>query len=872
MAKFAALRTTAFDVPADGLGAVTHVVDLPGVWLDPLREVVRRATGRDRVSIPIRSLNEALQALVPDLGLCLKRAGQNTSGDNPWLVSASPLPTDRLMPVVWSWIRSLQTTDVPDYLIAEALAAVNATPLVSTQRTMQDLVDTPGPANLRVLEAQAASLLTAPGSGVDLEGTMLSFVRCATADGEGGEVMSWPPLRGKNDETYSFVIRASAQTLPGEAQPLLYTHFGLRRWMRREPFIVPGNATSVFLRTAVPYIENSEGRRSFAMAKAEKYSERTDTGRKFGFRWRGSLAEVLEGAGLTDKLPALEKLMVDPNYYRLSDSSPAVMPFRPGRDGRKNGVSAGVAAYDRNTLLDWVRNALKGATLLPALKRASFDPQRKQIEKRRGTLLRGSVVDSLASTVGARLTIELMTASETSTALALAALRDRLPGVGIALDTPVVLRTSAGNECIEVLVTQPATRGAVTEPLAEPVSPKAPDAARNRARDIHRHLPRVGVPTITIAEIEAAKAFGMGGGLRGRDPKNAIRHGLARTGRISQFVNPADEDTQKAPASDAIRFTKAIDDAFRQLGVRPSPFVVQSAAGAIKPRLLAFTMLRRNKGSEFSRKVFLPVAILTETDGTNIRVRTGRDKATTWSPLHEAIPQIGTTAGGPNPLLTEFEAETFFRDVLNDVTSDDAPVLLLTHAQKLRRYAWPHLQNPKIGINTIAFDGESKPVTEYPGLRHVRVRTSEGYETPQAYGFDEGQEGADAVGKPRGLWQLRGDRLFASTASKPPTNQTPKDISKLPRPGGEQGGIDMPIFNPQLVELFVAATQPGDDPTDWAALAHELRDANPYFVGEHVLPWPLRIADQLGEYISPVYVEPEDESEPSPSFEQGILF
>jgi hypothetical protein len=638
--------------------------------------------------------------------------------------------------------------------------------------------------------------------------------------------------------------------------------------MRRTPFIVAGNSTSVYLRAAVPYIENADGRCDFTIAKAQKCIEGKGDTSAYRFRWRDSLVNVLNGAGLIDKLPAVDKVMDDPELYRTSMTAPAAVPYRPGRDSRKESVGAGINGYDRNTLLNWVDARLGMAKHLPPLPRAAFDPQRKQIEKQGGTLKRGSVVSSLAATVGPRLTIELMTTSDTSTGLALEALRERLPGE-ISLDVPVTLDSEAGR--IEILVTQPEARGSVVAALEERVARWSRRAAENRARDIAKHLPKAESPTITIAEIDAADTFGMGGKMVGRDPKNAIRHGLARTGRISQFVNPATEDRESAPASDAIRFTKAIDDAFRQLGVRPSPFIVQSPAGTeLKPLCLALTMLRRNKSAARDRKVFLPVAVLADVDGTNIRVLTGRDKDRVWRPLHAAIPFVGLTAGGPNPLMTEFDAESFFKDVIDDVCSKETPVLLLTHAQKLRRYAWPHLQNPRIGTDNLTFDGETRPITDYPGLRHVRVRVAEGYETPQAYGFKAEREGSEAVGKSRGLWQFGSDRLYVSTAAKAVTDKVNKGISKLPRPGEGATRVNKTAFNPQVVELFVAAIQPGDSPVHWAALAHELRDANPYFAYEHVLPWPLQIAEQLAEYISPVHVEVEDESHAG-SFEQGAL-
>jgi hypothetical protein len=62
------------------------------------------------------------------------------------------------------------------------------------------------------------------------------------------------------------------------------------------------------------------------------------------------------------------------------------------------------------------------------------------------------------------------------------------------------------------------------------------------------------------------------------------------------------------------------------------------------------------------------------------------------------------------------------------------------------------------------------------------------------------------------------------------------------------------VWNHQLVELAVAGLQAADDPDGeaWAALAHDLRWAAPHHREPTVLPWPLHLAQLVGEYIVPV--------------------
>lgn len=874
------LRAAAFDVPAEGLGASVNVVDLPAPWIEAFQELASGANPGKRYStIPIYSLNGALRALVPGLGVPLTRAGRATGQDLPWLVSETALPVQRLIPVVAAWIASQRNEHTSDALIQNTLSVVTSVPLQNDKRDLAEATGSSLTAGMRVLESQAARLLSADGVKFELGGTPLSFVRVARSDGGAGELMSWPPLPDRKNGAYSIVIRATAQTMPAAAGLSLFTHYGVRRWMDAQPFVIPGNSTSVYFHTSVPYLGATPAKPHFTMARAKSVAREIGGGRErsYEFVWDDRLMDVLRGAGAGEEtLPPIQDLMANLPIFRESRANPAVVPFRYGRASRHQGVSAGLHVEDRDKLLEWTASVLgkgRGEIWAP-LRRASLDAKRGQLEKKGGKLARAGLADSIVSTLGNRIDVELMMPND-SAEHALTALKARLPGFQLALDTTSTGTTSFGP--LDVHVSRPRQSDELRAPLEAPAARRDQRSAKSRVGLILEVCAAARVPTVAIVEVDPAESFSKKP-LLGRDPKNAVRHGLAHTGRASQFVNPPSGTTK----DDQIRFDKAVDDAFRQLGLRPDSGGFRAfspARGRWEPKYLAFSMLRRNRNKDFAKKQSLLAAVLMDEDGRNVKVRTLQSGE--WQPLHVAAPSIGAKFGAEAKLHDEYDraSANFIKEVLLDLARDSTPVLLLTHAQNLRS-AWPQLRNPNVGRDRLSFGDVTDPISNYPGLRHVRVRTSESSETPQVFGYDpeviDEDSGRARVGRPRGLWQYGGDRLFASTAAKPGTNQTPQSITKFPAAGEKVGPIHNAVFNQQLVELYVAGIQPGDDPMEWAAIAHELRDANPFHLDELTLPWPLHLASKLGEYISPVYVEPEDDSTGSSviegTFVQEVLF
>lgn len=255
-------------------------------------------------------------------------------------------------------------------------------------------------------------------------------------------------------------------------------------------------------------------------------------------------------------------------------------------------------------------------------------------------------------------------------------------------------------------------------------------------------------PTVCLVEIGHPDDYQ--GRRRGDDPKFAIRQGLLKTGRLSQFITPV-ADPKRPPRvregkepSDANRerFAAAVDELFRQLGIRPQP-LPEPAHGTLsrRPALLGIWMIRQNKGQVWGVARQVPVAVLADPTGREIQICAPQP----WQPLHTGLLEVGGRYVDANLKCGPDDVVRFIEDVIDQVVGAYPDTLLLTHAQNLRS-VWNILTNGRTRLDALGFGaGEPQPIGKLPGLRHLRVRTAEGGETPECYGVS-----ATDIGQPKG--------------------------------------------------------------------------------------------------------------------------
>jgi hypothetical protein len=849
--------------PSVAMPRTYYQLRFPGAWKDPLRRLAQANRGGAVASIPIDSLNEAIAALIPDSVITMPYATKGNE-DQDWLLTYRKIDSRALFNLVAAWVRAQK--GAPEQ-IAATLAQLNSTDLESRWSALT--IDLTSPTHrdiaFRLLPMEIAAILSNPG--VVCDHGDLRFRRC-TAD-EGAELISWPPIGIEEQTPYSVKIGITAQTVPTSSELFIYLTFGVRRWMPKRGTLAFDHGHNVYLAPTVPYLAGLENSRHFGRARI-RLTRGTDREGKVVWapQWDDALARVLREAGCLSRLPDPQQITDKPMDYLQREGDAAALVYKTGMLSGKERVSAGLSPGDREPLVRWVAE-----TLTPHLR--LVDPQARVPVAIYPQLRRNTDVAAEAATftqqvhdvVGNRLDIELLTDTNPATAYALGALSARL---GVELPTVEALTKDltlidAGD--VTIGIRRPPVAGVTTDLDRDAVPGKRVQAAvEARVTHIEATIPKATVPTIALVEIAGLDTYK--GARRGNDPIFAIRHGLLRTGRLSQFVTPVAEPTRPPRVregrepSDANkeRLESAVDDLFRQLGVRPMP-LPQPARNTLasQPALLAFWVIRQNKGRVWGVGRQVPIAVLIDPTGQHIQISAPQ---VGWQPLHTGLLEIGKRYVNVELKCGPEEITRFVKQTIDEVVGTYPDVLMLTHAQNLRT-GWKYLANGQLKVDQIAFGGDAPQlIAKYPGLRHVRVRTSEGRETPECFGFS-----AIEPGQPLGLWQYMIDRVFGSTGSKPMSaSNAIKSVSKV-APYEHKDEMRAPkanahVWNQQFIELFVAAIQPRDLPEHWAALAHDLRWGAPYSDVTTIMPWPLHVSGKVEEYLLPTKIADIDVDDP----------
>jgi hypothetical protein len=895
--KYEHLQTTAFHIADPAfLNRSYNILRFPAKWKTPLLELAARPD-QDTPRIPIKSLNRTLIALIPDI---VQVATSATRGQDPiWIVSDRRIPPQAIFPIIAAWVRTHGWRNPA--LIEQTLAAMSASDLhwedfpvdYAAQLRLIDSTDQPAREQAKIvvfklLPHELAARLSRPGLVCDHGGNETSaFRRCpSSSSGEGAEIMSWPPHR-QVDRPFSFTIHLSAETLPFGSEARIYAHLGVRRWIHRTPSLDTKTYSAVYLNPSVPWIKGGVAYSpSFQRASLRLWVEGDGQATVRRAVWSDAFSRVLQEVNASDHIAFPESIRTEPRALLDREQGGAGLVYRegmysfPGRPPGKHPASPGLALIDRPRLLDWVATHTAPAlrlteplprspiSVLPDLRETA---SRRDLDEHAGEALRTAIRVAVNQP---RLRIEVYYDTQRTLDYALATLQEQLAvkfELGNATATgPVHVHTAVRTPQLDItLRIQPV--GALgsdleTNTRIRRAVERLQQAVERRAAEIQEQLPRVEPDEVAVALVEIAGKDKYRGRRRQKDPKFAIRHGFNLAGRLTQFLQPAAEEEtghedfepldgrgDGRPSSDpeAERLHSSWQDLWRQLGARRSP--IPAPKGGLPPtRFLAFYVVRQNQTRTWGATRQVPIAVLMNHAGEDIQVKA--PGLGDWLPLHQALLAVGRAHIMGGQTRTPQQITDFFYEILTQELDTSQPLLLLTLAQN-NRPGWKFLNNGELIADTLQF-GKHAPqaITDFPELRHVRVRTDQRNETPEGYAIrlpEKGHAGA--------LWQVA-DRIWFSTADKPASARNALRYSSMVEPIEKPDGTIQPprpgarVWNHQLVELAVAGLQAGDDPGGeaWAALVHDLRWAAPHHTQPTVLPWPLHLAPLIGEYIVPI--------------------
>lgn len=835
-----------FGSNTDGIPIHFYSLDFPEVWKISLLRVYADSMNRspDKTHLPHKDLNRTIRALVPDITSIDRYLG-GWKG-SPWLRSNSTAASPEALRIILHRWAQNALKKVPHSILRPVLHQLrtemliwrkNTIPIADWEQHPNRTAKATEDAQFTVFPDFVASLLSKPEVSFELKEQPIQFFRVPISPGgRGAELISWPPQeavigRGKTSYYFSILITITVQTVPFDPHPVINISLGIRRWVS-EPSRARGGRTSVYVRSDVPWIEGTKQTPSFQVAPIRW----TPVGDRFELMWESHLIDILNQLNPQHQFPPPNTLMDDPiKFLQTTMATNAAVVFRNGMKPNHL-VKAGLMPGDRKPLVDQITSVLAPQLkLVNTYKRVGSPIRVKNLfaEKPDGEntehLLEGRN-DAIHGGVGNTIGIEIFYQREETKAAFITQLHDLL---GIILPSVLPARVQPSKS---VFVVDAKPLGAIGDELV--VDPKVNSQidrgykAINKRKDLIKdEIGATRTPTIAFVELAGADAF-----TSQTDPKRAIRLGFANTGRLTQFI---DRDSD---ASLSQRVKRCVLDGLRQLGVNQLVFNRGKLPVRAKYVGLWLIYISRDKNPAKMQQ-FIPVFVLIEPDNHEVLARIpGIDE---WLPYRDMLLAVGKGEAVQGFDRRE-KALPFIKTVIEDEIVPDGDAILMCLSQNLRR-AWKWLQDGKIVIDRIAF-GEEKPrsISDFEGLRVVRIRSSQQHETPEWYAVK-----GDDFGFSKGLF-ASSNRRFASTYGKAAQFKKIRITdSILDRPSA-------PAWNPGLYELIVAAIQDGDDPIDLAFTAHLLRDMSIQYDDATALPLPLHLAKLTEEYVLLLNYENED--------------
>lgn len=794
----------------------------------------RMALSRPGV-LPVRSLNAAAAALLPGV-MAIESGVGSPDFDGPWLHADIRPNADVLAMLLASWIR----TEFEGDSAAKLASSINRADVVweaadfnvgswqaGENGTAEPAADNQFPYLGHFLAAQ----LSKPSVTFRLAGSVRTWRRAMSPwDRHAAELVSWPPFefeRFGRRWLFSIGLGLALQTVPWLAVPRVFADISLKRWMTAPIGKCDRRAATVLLSPRLSGVRLAGARREFQPAKIERTWDRRS--RSYQWTWAGGLPELLTDFAQAwgEPIPDARELVKDPSRWLPGRADPAALiRYREGIRP-KHPAGPGWGPIERMNMFERIvsEHLARWVDVAPPCRRV-----RTPVQKRTTESQITSAMWSVAAQAGPRLELLLWKQTDRS--------EETLREVGADL-LGVAARSNSKSgwtwkrDSVEIIVNVVPLDPSIASGLDRPGLEDYAKRVSRRVSEVKAALS--GGPTFRGCIVELGNRVEYGN--QSRDPKFAIRRGAALAGYLTQFITPCDSGS---PESVRRRMRSGLLDLFRQMGSARERGIEESG-----PKVLGLWVIRRSGATSFDRRrIGVPIAVRMGGEaGPELR----GPGFNAWMPygigLLRLVRELDPFAGHS---ITATDCQEFFGRLIEEVVKSDEPTIMLTSAQNLRAH-WPSISNKLLKLDELACGSRAWMAGDGNRLRHVRIRTSEGAETPEWYG-------AGAGGHPSGLWAVpASDRVFYSAQRRAASAQYQLAVSKIaqweakgmtrqPRPGARPG-------NPQLVEITVAMIQSGDDPLDLAGTVHSLRQAAVHFKDALILPLPLHLCELAREYV-----------------------
>ncbi|EAO9488510.1 pPIWI_RE module domain-containing protein [Brevibacillus invocatus] len=771
-----------------------------------------------KLAYKVEPLGKKLKSIFPEI-VTVCSDNRVLLHDQPWLVSTKPIPESYIKRLTLGWLAHLKEysiAELPEELRNENLAWVSC-----TFGEIHGSID-----GFQWIPGIAAILFCQEPKFLDLGNELREEMEFYHVIFNGKhECISKPIRYSPRHDPFSYVIRFELKTRGGDAERYILTvSLGTRRYLSKAQikdgtcYMRSGHACSVLVSVQNPYVTLAT--KSFSQLKFEKRSGDKTSFTSWETALDGLYWDVLSGEAFEPDL-----LLVNPKFY--AEGSGEITAFVVNNNlFHGNSVKAGIGLAEKSGLFNLVKSFLtdygaKALQLIPEISQRGMNDNRFP----------------MIAPNAERITLEIYGSEEMFEAV-----KDVLTTAQKSIDNVTILEEISDSHYrlysdkeinVEVVHCNP---GGIVSELEIDKYKDHTVAVTKRINQIMKQVTNTGTilnPVLALVEIEKKDNW-----REGTDPKNAIREGMKKTGRLSQFIYPLTDDEK----GDISRIINGTLDLFHDYGFFSDNLTRINLPGT----LLSISVLKAGNK-------YLPT--ISRLEGTELSIKMlGFDS---WMTLYEAALRMDEAKFLDNPRKDNRSVEVFeafiTREIMNELAQDKEQVIVLVNAT-LRNNWMRAIGNTKIRWDQVPNLNEQ--ISGSGRLKFIRINATDDVPQYRILKNDSTNEFNKASGifkDPIGVYYGVGGR---PSAWKGILNETLKitSPSKL-------------LLQQRAVEYFPLGAKTEEEKDSLATLADHLRRLGLTYDKHTIFPYTMRVLNSLSKYIT----GNEDDYDYDAEFEEEVL-
>ena len=806
-----------------------YYLGFPPAWKSELLSIAKANNPRfkDEYGLPTNSLKKMVDAWVEGIiSLAPLKLG---SHDERWLTSCHPFSDndiDILCGIIQTWVTAtyISPTRASNFVKqrAQAFCGKISPGTMASLRCQDEVCLTREDGTVSDEAFGALPLLAVDrllGQTVDIGGHMLRLCYCGK-----NQLMSEPVTDPRSQHRFSYVFDFSVQTTPPRRHALLLCQMSIRRW--------------IFDRTCSS--EKREAQRMFLQDSINVHIKVSDTKycqvpiaydqAKRVIGWKDQDQKCYELWGYTPLQDAGHVLNFPGDF-----GDAYLLPYKNGMNYYvRSKIGSGVPMVDKVTLYQQlgccladvagvpaaaVRMSLKNRTL-PILKSPMKYESREQF---RQWVRQWAETDTLI--------FELYGLWNDPTH------RGLLEAVEQKIQND--FGDNDSTSCMEIKICH-----CEAGDMANALENDEKGSHIQRSTEIKCRLPAATEMTGCIFILPGADNFFKMG-----DPKQAIRNGFARTGRVIQFITPDEGDAVPH------KVNSAVYDLYRQLGI-PTLLNIDKSIPYCPPCIGMHVCTQVHGIAGKGR--FLPIYVTVDIGKRLMRVQCDafsrrevsyRDACLEMSELfwRDDLERRCVDA-------SRSPAKQKLMALKNMYPTPDGGVLFVVASDGDSRALWSGISDKELSTYAMAEDYRPEEINAgmqkvpFPvslrdtGVRIIRIRYNQ--EVPDYFTERSQTTEKDAAKYASASGIFKYEKVFWSIGPKPFNRPYTDSLShsKIDHPQEPHAEKDM-------IELYPVLLQEDDDPLDPVCFINELRHAPIQYNNTTTLPLPLHLAKALTEYL-----------------------